>query len=84
MNADWIAGAVVVVGLALCCLALIIYGVWDVVRQRRGENLSITASSWIGKFLARHPFVAVCSGIIVGIMVTHLAAWTTRVTVCAQ
>lgn len=84
MNTDWIAGAVVVTGFALSLATWFIYGIWDVVRQRRGENLSITASSWLGKFLARHPFLAVLGGMAVGIMMTHLAAWTTRVVICVR
>ncbi len=71
MNTDWIAGAVVVAALACACLGLIILGVWDVVRLRRGENLSITASSWLGKFFARHPIAAFLAGLAVGIMAAH-------------
>ncbi len=80
MNDDWIAGAVVVVGLILALAGLLAYGVWDVVRQRRGENLSITASSWLGKFFARHPLAAFLGGLGVGIMASHLM-WHTCVVV---
>lgn len=80
MNSEWIAGAVVVVGLALGCAGLLTLGVWDVVRLRRGENLSITASSWLGKFFARHPIAAFCAGLATGIMAAH-TMWFIRVSV---
>lgn len=80
MNTDWIAGAVVVAGLILAIAGLLTYGIWDVARQRRGENLSITASSWLGKFFARHPIAAFLAGLAVGIMAAHLM-WFIRVPV---
>lgn len=73
MNSEWIAGAVVVAGLALCLACPLIYGIWDVVRLRRGENLSVTASHWMSLFLARHPIVALTGGLAAGILIGHFA-----------
>ncbi len=70
-NSDWIAGAVVVSGLILSLLGLISYGVWDLLRQYRGITVSITASSWIAKFLIYHPIAAFLAGLVVGILASH-------------
>lgn len=78
MNKEWIAGVVDVVGIALCASALLGYGIWDVVRLRRGQNLSITASSWLAKFFVRHPYVTFGTGLLTGLLTQHLLPWVTR------
>ncbi len=70
-NDEWIAGAVVVTGLILSLLGLIGYGLWDLLRQYRGITVSITASSWIARFLIYHPIASFLAGLIVGILAAH-------------
>lgn len=77
MNLDWVAGAVVVLALFLSCLGLLALGVWDVVRQSRGENLSVTASSWLASFFSRWPIAAFLGGLVIGILAAHFA-WFQR------
>lgn len=77
MNLDWVAGAVVVLALFLACIGLLALAVWDVVRQSRGENLSITASSWVASFFQRWPIAAMLVGLVVGILMAHFG-WFQR------
>lgn len=74
MRAEWVAGVVCVTGLVLSILGLLGYGLWDLLRQVKGElpPPSVTASVWWLQFFVRHPIAAFSAGISVGIMAGHL------------
>ncbi len=76
-----VSGVVVVIGLALATVAPLVYGIWDLVRIRRGENLGVTASNWFTAFLMRHPVVGIAGGLALGILIGHLA-WFQVVRIC--
>lgn len=72
---EWIAGIVVVTGLVLSLGGLLGYATWDLLRQMRGQALSITASTWVAEFCARHPFAIFCAGYGVGALAAHFGWW---------
>lgn len=68
----WLGGLLSVCGIGAGVLCPLIWGIWDVVRQRRGEDLSVTASNWLTRFAARHPIAVWFSGLALGILAGHL------------